>query len=53
VTGIAGPSGGTEEKDVGLVFIGIYLNGRVIVKEYHFTGEREKIRGASVKTALD
>ena len=45
VTGIAGPGGGgTAEKPVGLVYIGCAVNGEVTVREYRFTGNREKNR---------
>ncbi len=53
VTGIAGPDGGTEEKPVGLVFIGCYIKGRVTVEKYQFKGDREKVREQSVVRALD
>lgn len=52
VTGIAGPDGGTEEKPVGLVFIGCYMNDRVIVEEHHFEGDRSQIRAQSADSAL-
>lgn len=52
VTGIAGPDGGSEEKPVGLVYIGCQVCGEVTVKEYHFSGNRNKIREASVAAAL-
>lgn len=52
VTGIAGPDGGSEEKPVGLVYIGCQVCGELIVKEYHFKGNRNKIREASVSAAL-
>ncbi|MEF9954641.1 MAG: competence/damage-inducible protein A [Clostridium sp.] len=53
VTGIAGPDGGTEEKPVGLVYIACYMKDNVQVEEYHFNGNREKIREQTVVQALD
>lgn len=52
VTGIAGPGGGTPEKPVGLVYIGCAVKGSVTVKEFHFTGNREKNRDYAVVRAL-
>ncbi len=52
VTGIAGPTGGTEDKPVGLVYIGCNVKGKVTVKEFHFSGNRNKIRSLSVTNAL-
>lgn len=52
VTGIAGPDGGTEEKPVGLVYIGCYVKGRINVRKYNFSGNRAKIRECSVAAAL-
>lgn len=51
-TGIAGPGGGTEEKPVGLVYIGCFLKGKTTVKECRFTGNRMENRIQTVKTAL-
>ena len=53
VTGIAGPDGGTEEKPVGLVYIAIYMKEKITVREYHFRGNRERIREQAVVRALD
>lgn len=52
VTGIAGPDGGTEEKPVGLVYIGCYANENATVKEYKFSGTRDEIREQAVESAL-
>ena len=52
-TGIAGPDGGTEEKPVGLVYIGCYVNGVTIVEEHIFAGERAQVRNLAVEAALD
>ncbi len=51
-TGIAGPGGGTEEKPVGLVYIGCFAFGRVKVMKYNFSGEREAIRQAATLAGL-
>ena len=52
VTGIAGPDGGTKEKPVGLVYIGVNARGNVEVREYHFSGSRQKIRESVTAAAL-
>ena len=52
ITGIAGPDGGTEEKPVGLVYMGCHVCGTTQVKEFHFGGNRAKIRESAVSAAL-
>ena len=52
-TGIAGPNGAEENKPVGLVYIGLTIDGVTQVKQCHFVGNREKIRTRAVYTALD
>lgn len=52
VTGIAGPDGGTEDKPVGLVYIGVAVCKKITVKKFIFEGSREKIREDSVLAAL-
>lgn len=51
-TGIAGPDGGTDEKPVGLVYIGCCVKGETAVKECHFNGDRAKVREAACAEAL-
>lgn len=51
-TGIAGPDGGTEEKPVGLVYIGVSVRGRMYVEEHHFEGDRSEVRESTVQAAL-
>jgi len=53
VTGIAGPDGGTPEKPVGTVFIGLDGPDGTLVKAHRFHGDREWIRSASAYAALD
>lgn len=52
-TGVAGPGGGTKEKPVGLVYIGICINGQTQTKEFRFAGNRERIRRKTVYSALN
>lgn len=52
-TGIAGPGGGTDEKPVGLVYFGIYINGKVITKKYVFNGDRQGVRERATRTILN
>lgn len=52
-TGIAGPGGGTDEKPVGLVYLGLYIRGEVKTKEIHLNGSRQRVRDAAVVRALD
>jgi len=52
VTGIAGPSGGTAGKPVGLVYIGWGAKNGIKVKEHHFAGDRAAIRKQTVEAAL-
>lgn len=52
-TGIAGPEGGTKEKPVGLVYFGIYINGKIKAKRYIFNGSRQQVRLRATKTILN
>jgi nicotinamide-nucleotide amidase len=52
-TGIAGPDGGTAEKPVGLVYIGISIRGKTSVKRCMFNGARNTIRERAALEALD
>jgi PncC family amidohydrolase len=52
-TGIAGPTGGTEDKPVGTVFIAIGTKGeKPRIFENHFSGDREKIIQATTEEAI-
>ncbi|MDP2798636.1 MAG: CinA family protein, partial [Deltaproteobacteria bacterium] len=53
VTGIAGPSGGTPEKPVGTVYIGLAVPGNTIAHRFLFRGTREMIQKVAAETALD
>lgn len=52
-TGIAGPTGGTEEKPVGLVYIGVFIDGDVVVKKLNLVGDRESVRNKAASDILD
>jgi nicotinamide-nucleotide amidase len=53
VTGIAGPGGGSDEKPVGLVYIGVSDGKSTEVVEKKFTGDRSRIRQYASQQALD
>ena len=52
-TGIAGPDGGTDEKPVGLVYIGISFRGKTLAVKHRFAGDRTGVRNRAASTALD
>ncbi|HCU56637.1 MAG TPA: competence protein ComA [Anaerolineaceae bacterium] len=51
-TGIAGPTGGTPEKPVGLVYIGISTEKQTQSFECHFSGGREEVKENTVNQVL-
>ncbi len=53
VTGVAGPSGGTPEKPVGLVFHGLASENGVEVVERNFPGDRKRVRWFASQQAMD
>jgi PncC family amidohydrolase len=53
VSGVAGPGGGTKEKPVGLVFIGIAVKNRARAFKERFKGTRAHLREQTVKRALE
>jgi PncC family amidohydrolase len=52
-TGIAGPSGGTDEKPIGLTYIGLAYGDDMFVEKMVLPGSREEIKRAAAIQALD
>jgi nicotinamide-nucleotide amidase len=53
VTGIAGPDGGTRQKPVGTVHVGLAARGKTFSREYRFWGNRVQVKLNSSMMALD
>lgn len=53
VTGIAGPTGGTKSKPVGLVYIAFVTDRKKIVKKFRFKGSRKSIKLQAAQAALN
>ena len=53
ITGIAGPTGGSDTKPVGLVYIALDDGKEISVCEKNFRGDRERVRWLATQQALD
>ncbi len=53
ITGIAGPTGGTDDKPVGTIWIGLASKDGVVTREFHFATDREINRQRAAAAALN
>ena len=52
VSGIAGPTGGTSEKPVGTVYLGVNIRGHITVEHHLFQGDRESVQTQATEVAI-
>lgn len=52
VSGVAGPTGGTEDKPVGTVWFGVYVDGNCLSEKMCFDGDRHQVREQTIQHAL-
>jgi PncC family amidohydrolase len=53
VSGIAGPTGGTQEKPIGTVYIGIETKAEKVINRYQFEGDRTSVQKQATETAIE
>ena len=53
ITGVAGPTGGSEAKPVGTVHVAVALPGGTVHRQFLFPGDRERIRWQASQAGLD
>jgi nicotinamide-nucleotide amidase len=52
VTGVAGPSGGSDDKPVGTVWIAVASAEQLVARRYQFDGDRQAVRTATLVAAI-
>ena len=52
VSGIAGPTGGTDKKPVGTVYLGVSYNDKILIEHHLFEGDREAVQEQAKDTAI-
>ena len=53
VTGLAGPGGDDYGNPVGTIYIGCSVQAKTLVREFHFSGDRDTVRRLALEAALD
>ena len=52
VSGIAGPTGGSDEKPVGTVYLGVCYQDKILIEHHLFEGDREAVQEQAKDTAI-
>ena len=52
VSGIAGPTGGSDEKPIGTVYLGVNIKGTITIEQHLFSGDRESVQKQATDTAI-